>query len=631
MQASIVTGGGRGVGRAIALRLAQDGPVVLVGRNAADLDATVAEIAARGGIAIACAGDVADPATSRRALAALQWPLHHVVCNAGIGRSGATDAVDPADWQRVFDVNVNGCFHLVRAALPLLAREPGHAITIVSSLAGVRGVAYDAAYTASKHALVGFARALGGDRGAAVRQEGERGELPGVAHVVDRLDGPRGAVVAAGGVLEGAVRAVVVADGDVAAGGDGDGVPLAHVVASGGHAATPTIRVGVQVVLHDGLARRRAVHDGPRDPVTVHAAHEQVAIARVRVAARAVAGEHRRAVGGGSAALGGGLSLLGAVELQAHDGPWTVPEGLRKANGILSLSGGDKAQGFSASLMAYGARWTATDQIPQRLIDAGRYQGQAFGRFDSLDPTDGGDTQRRSLSGEWHRQTDEHTLTRVSAYAIDYRLRLYSDFSYAMERPATGDQFLQQDRRQVYGLAASHAWDHALGALEARSEMGLQLRQDRARVGLADTTARQVTTMTRDDALRETLLGVYGQTQLALAPWLRAIVGLRADGAWFTVDSRLSAANSGSSRAQRLSPKLSLVAGPWQKTEFFFNAGRGFHSNDARGTTATVDPRTGEALSPVPGLVAAKGMELGARSEWLPYAGCRAEPLTCHG
>ena len=160
MQASIVTGGGRGVGRAIALRLAQDGPVVLVGRNAADLDATVAEIAARGGIAVACAGDVTDPATSRRAIVALQWPLHHVVCNAGIGRSGATDAVDPADWQRVFDVNVNGCFHLVRAALPLLAREPGHAITIVSSLAGVRGVAYDAAYTASKHALVGFARAL---------------------------------------------------------------------------------------------------------------------------------------------------------------------------------------------------------------------------------------------------------------------------------------------------------------------------------------------------------------------------------------------------------------------------------------------------------------------------------------
>jgi outer membrane receptor protein involved in Fe transport len=60
------------------------------------------------------------------------------------------------------------------------------------------------------------------------------------------------------------------------------------------------------------------------------------------------------------------------------------------------------------------------------------------------------------------------------------------------------------------------------------------------------------------------------------------------------------------------------VAGPWAKTEFFFNSGRGFHSNDARGTTSTVDPKTGAAVDKVPGLVAARGMELGARSEWLP-------------
>jgi outer membrane receptor protein involved in Fe transport len=60
------------------------------------------------------------------------------------------------------------------------------------------------------------------------------------------------------------------------------------------------------------------------------------------------------------------------------------------------------------------------------------------------------------------------------------------------------------------------------------------------------------------------------------------------------------------------------VAGPWAKTEFFFNAGRGFHSNDARGTTATLDPRSGDPVDKVPGLVASRGMELGARTEWLP-------------
>jgi hypothetical protein len=66
-----------------------------------------------------------------------------------------------------------------------------------------------------------------------------------------------------------------------------------------------------------------------------------------------------------------------------------------------------------------------------------------------------------------------------------------------------------------------------------------------------------------------------------------------------------------------VSPKFTLVAGPFAKTEFFLNAGRGLHSNDARGTTATLDPKTGEAVDKVPGLVAARGAELGARTEAL--------------
>jgi hypothetical protein len=325
----------------------------------------------------------------------------------------------------------------------------------------------------------------------------------------------------------------------------------------------------------------------------------------------------RRGVMAGSAALAGGQQLLGALELQHNDGPWAVPEGLHKANGVLTLSGGNAALGWSASLMAYAARWRSTDQIPQRLIDAGDYNGRPFGRFDSLDPSDGGNTHRHSMSGEWHRQTATGT-TRVAAYAIDYGLQLFSNFSYAMERPAQGDQFSQQDRRQVYGLSASHSIDHRLGSFDARSELGLQLRHDRIRVGLFDTAAQQVTATTRDDRVRETQAGLYAQNNLVWTPWLRSIAGLRADLADFRVDSLAQPANSGRANARLLSPKLSLILGPWARTEFFVNAGRGFHSNDARGTTAHVDPRSGDAVDPVPGLVAARGMEIGARSEWLP-------------
>ena len=325
---------------------------------------------------------------------------------------------------------------------------------------------------------------------------------------------------------------------------------------------------------------------------------------------------YRRGLLAGSMAPADDLSLLGALEWMGNDGPWTVPEGLRRRNVVLTLSQGTRASGWSASLMDYAARWTATDQVPERLITAGTYSGQPFGRFDSLDPTDGGSTARRSLSGEWHR-VDGEGETRVSVYAMRYRLQLFSNFTYAMDRPATGDQFSQQDQRSVLGIKASRAWVHQLGGLDEHSEVGVQMRRDAIRVGLYDTQARTILATTRDDEVRETLVGLYGQSQVHLAPWLRAVGGLRVDQVRLGVDSLTLAANSGQALATQWSPKLSFIAGPWSQTEYFFNVGRGLHSNDVRGVTNRVDPRTGNAVQPVPALVAAQGWELGVRTQAL--------------
>ena len=326
----------------------------------------------------------------------------------------------------------------------------------------------------------------------------------------------------------------------------------------------------------------------------------------------------RRGVAGTSFDLGEGLALLGAFEAMQNDGPWTVPERLRKRNGVVTLSGGTAAQGWSASAMGYSARWTATDQIPQRLIDAGSLNGQPFSRFDSLDPSTGGDTSRSSLSGEWHRSGNDGSRSKASAYALHYRLDLNSNFTYALERPVDGDQFKQQDARNVFGANASHAFSHTLAGLEASSELGASLRHDRLRVGLFDTVARRITNTVREDRANETALGIYGQTAVQLTPWLRGVLGLRADHVRSTVDAFTLPANGGRSSETQVSPKLSLVAGPWARTEFFFNAGRGLHSNDARGTTATQDPRSGSPADKVPPLVSQRGLELGARTEVLP-------------
>ena len=114
-----------------------------------------------------------------------------------------------------------------------------------------------------------------------------------------------------------------------------------------------------------------------------------------------------------------------------------------------------------------------------------------------------------------------------------------------------------------------------------------------------------------------------------LTPWLRSIAGLRADQLRARLHSLALAANSGAARATQVSPKFTLVAGPFsealRKTEFFFNGGRGLHSNDARGTTLTTDPKTGDPKTgdpttgdpadQVPPLAASRGLALGARTE----------------
>ena len=329
---------------------------------------------------------------------------------------------------------------------------------------------------------------------------------------------------------------------------------------------------------------------------------------------------YQRGVAGLSLDVGGGVTALGALELMRNDGPWTLPEGLKRSNAVLGFSGGTAARGWSARLMGYEARWASTDQVPQRLIDAGSFNGKPFGRYDAVDTTDGGRTARSSLSAEWHGD-DAGGRTRVEAYALRYRLQLNSNFTYALERPVGGDQFQQTDQRTVLGLQANRSADHRLFGLDARSEIGLQLRQDRIRVALNDSVAQQVVGVTRDDRVRETLLGVHGQTALQFSDTLRGVFGLRVDQLRNQVDALTLAANSGSSQATKLSPKLALIAGPFAavpKTEFFFNAGRGIHSNDARGTTITRDPKTGDPADKVPALVASRGFEFGTRTEALP-------------
>ena len=316
---------------------------------------------------------------------------------------------------------------------------------------------------------------------------------------------------------------------------------------------------------------------------------------------------YRRALVANSNPLASG-NLLYALELMHNDGPFVHPDDYGRFNAVLRYSQGDRADGFTATAMAYKAKWNSTDQITQRAIDSGLISN----RFDAIDPTDGGQSHRYSLSTEWHRLT-ESGATRINAYVIGWQLKLFSNFTYFLDDPVNGDQFSQPDRRTTSALNASHTWQMPWGGHESVNSVGIQLQNDNIFNALQSTKARQVLSTTRADHIVESSVGIYAENSTRWTDWFRSVAGVRADHYRFKVRSDLEA-NSGSTSASIANPKLSLVFGPWAKTEYYVNLGGGFHSNDARGSTISVDPKSGDPADKVPPLVRSKGYEVGVRT-----------------
>jgi len=319
---------------------------------------------------------------------------------------------------------------------------------------------------------------------------------------------------------------------------------------------------------------------------------------------------YRRALLADSLQAAGGTLLYG-LELGRNDGPWDVPEGVRKANALLRYSRGNADDGWSLTGMAYRNRWNSTDQVPLRAVASGQID-----RFGSIDPTDGGATARTSLSYAM-RKRGAATLFELDAYLVRSRLDLFSNFTYALDNPDGGDQFQQSERRTLAGLNMAQSWTADWGGLAMRNKLGLQVRHDRLDpIGIYDTVARDRTATVREDRVREASAGLYAENVVQWQPWLRSVAGMRYDAYAFRVDSSI-AGNSGRANAHIASPKLSLIFGPWRASELFVNVGRGFHSNDARGATQTRLP-DGTPAAPVTPLVATRGAELGLRTEALP-------------
>ena len=374
--------------------------------------------------------------------------------------------------------------------------------------------------------------------------------------------------------------------------------------------------------------------------------------------------DYHRGLAAGSFKLGDG-NVLAAFETVHNNGPWTVGNQYWKFNGVLRYSEEHEDHGWSVTAMAMKSDWNSTDQIPRGALNNG-----LIDRFDALDPTDGGDSQRYSLTGEWHRQ-DATSETKLLAYAVYSKLNLFSNFTFLandtnLKNPSTdeyysanqiplnnpcaglnnslgkgqfnpsifntcGDQFGQPDDRWTTGFKGSHTLFHKIGSADSETTFGLQIRNDNIQNALTNTHGRvQVPGkdgVTREDTIWVTSISPYAENKTRWNDWFRTTVGVRFDGFRFDVGKSNRSANANETYDGLVSPKLSLAFGPWADTELYLNGGMGYHSNDARGVNTTVDPTTGlnyvveggkqTPISPADPLVRSYSAEIGARTTWV--------------
>lgn len=156
---ALVTGGGRGIGRAIAAALVGAGATVtIVGRNSAVLEEAVNAGAAH----FAAVADVSDEASLKAAIseASARKPIDILIANAGSAESAPFVKSDSALFARMMDINFMGVVHAIHGVLPGMKDRPYGRIVVIASTAGLKGYAYVSAYTAAKHAAVGLVRSL---------------------------------------------------------------------------------------------------------------------------------------------------------------------------------------------------------------------------------------------------------------------------------------------------------------------------------------------------------------------------------------------------------------------------------------------------------------------------------------
>jgi outer membrane receptor protein involved in Fe transport len=330
-----------------------------------------------------------------------------------------------------------------------------------------------------------------------------------------------------------------------------------------------------------------------------------------------------RLAGTATVHLANGGRVLAAADTGHLDGPFDPGNNFRKVDGLLRYVDGTPTDGFTLTAMYYrGEGRLSTDQ-PERALQEG-----LITRYGTLDPTDGNFSERESLSAHYATSGDRWEFT-TDAYAIHDIQVLWNNFTHFLNDPVNGDQEQQDETRTTLGGAAAFTYHGDLWDLPSDTVIGIQGRYDNEYVDKRHTNQRVVLDYCdvpyvqgvhacNADRVQLGDTAPYIENTTHWTKWLRTVLGVREE-FYTATDNSLITGFKGVGAQTLFQPKGSLILGPWAETEFYISAGRGFHSDDARGVFQTLK------LEGIPGtshrtplLAKADGEEIGLRTNPLP-------------
>jgi hypothetical protein len=302
-----------------------------------------------------------------------------------------------------------------------------------------------------------------------------------------------------------------------------------------------------------------------------------------------------------------------AAEYNFTNSYFDNPQHFKRFNGLAKYTGQLSDKTLLVLLGShFQSSWDASGQIPERAIEEG-----LISRFGSIDPSEGGRTNRTNAYAILTTALPHDAVLRQQAYYSRYYFSLFSNFTFFKDNPTQGDEINQQDTgRNVWGYTATYDRDDHPGGRNLHSTLGVGTRLDQGGLLLRHAVQRVPTDTLSAGRLHEQNVYAYLDETLALTDRLSVNAALRAD--LFVFDFRGQAADTtgllgplrGRVNAARVSPKLNFYYQLSPAVQLFVRSGLGFHSNDARGVV--------RAIAPSQALPRATGAEVGSTFKPLP-------------